>query len=135
MSSADDDDPERVLRRYARRLNGRSWRWPFMQPFYDCLADALIWPDEKPFRSRSDLPSALRPLYFYRTGMILGEARSRVEFWDLGKRLFPDWVGFAPERCRPSRRRIAIYRAGNIATLRCLKELDWDMENAEDRTI
>src|SRR5690349_4696155 len=121
----EDAPPEEVLRHYARRLNRRCWRWPLLGPSYHLLADALFWADEAPPWWRLwELENALRFLWHYRTGLILGEPRECGEIWELGKRLFPRWVGFHPSRCRPVRRHIVIYRAGRMAASRCLAELE-----------
>ena len=101
----DDDRPDEVFRRHARLLNARWWRWPLLEPSYHLFADALVWADELPFRwRRLGIDHVLRPLWHYRMGLILGETRRFVELWELGKRLFPHWIGFHPSRCRPVRR-------------------------------
>ena len=120
-----DVPPEEVLRYHARRLNGRSWRWPFLGPSYHMFADALYWADEAPPWWRlPELEDALRCLWHHRTGLLLGEKREWGELWELGKRLFPRWVGFHPSRCQPSKRDLLIYRAGRRASARCLAELE-----------
>lgn len=65
------------------------------------MSDALLWSDELP-----DVPSVgfaklsiLRVLLRYRTTLLLGEPDDSLrEYWELAKRLFPSWSGFAPER-------------------------------------
>lgn len=121
---SDAASPGVVLRQHAHRLNGRSWRWPFIGPEYHMFADGLFWVDEAPpWWGLSDLENALRWVWHYRTGLILGQSREGAEFWELGKQLFPRWVGFHPSRCRPDRRHIVRYRVANIASIRCLNEL------------
>jgi len=103
---------EEVLRLHAARLNSRWWRWPFVGPEYHLFADALRWADEyPPWWGLSELENALRYLWHYRTGLILGEARKGIELWDLGKQLFPHWVGFHPSRCRRVIPYVTIYWA------------------------
>jgi hypothetical protein len=128
-----DDDPlEEVLRRHARRLNARWWRWPLVRPIYHVFADALFWIDEAPiWWGLPELENPLRCLWHYRTGLILGEARPFGELWELGKRLFPHWVGFHPSRCRPTRRYLVIYRVGQIALARCLSEAEREIHESE----
>src|SRR5262249_11962101 len=125
-----DADPALVLRYYAPYLNSRNWRWPLLGPSYHLFADALYWTDEAPPWSKParNVENALRFLWYYRTGLILGEARDHVEYWDLGKRLFPRWIGFHPSRCKPMRQYKVIYRAGCIATARCLADVELDMD-------
>src|SRR5262249_36488210 len=117
--------------RYAPRLNSRWWRWPLVGPEYHMLANALFWADEIPLfigPGRGSLEDALRGLWSYRTGLMLGETREWGELWELGKQLFPRWVGFHPSRRQPSRRNIVVYRAGRIATARFIAELDKEIE-------
>src|SRR4051812_855105 len=78
---------EAVLRRHARHLNNRWWRWPLLGPSYHLLADALVWADEVPFRwRRGEIEDCLRALWHHRTGLIIGEARPFGELWQLGTR-------------------------------------------------
>jgi hypothetical protein len=135
LGSADNDaPPEEVLRHYAFRLNARWWRWPLLGPSYHVFADALYWMDEAPPWSRlRGAENALRPLWHYRTGLIIGEPRPFKELWDLGKQLFPNWVGFHSARCRPSRRYKVIYRAGRMASSRCLEELEREIDGLEPK--
>jgi hypothetical protein len=130
--SDDDDFVESDLRRYAPRLNARWWRWPLLDPTYRLLADALYWMDEAPpWGGLRRAENALRLLWHYRTGLILGEPRPFAEYWELGKRLFPRWVGFYPARCRPLRHYKILYRAGRIASSKCLAELEREIEKIE----
>jgi hypothetical protein len=123
-----NDRPEAVLRRHAYQLNVRSRRWPLLGPTFHTFADALWWVDEAPPWSRlREAEDALRFLWHYRTGLIIGEARPYEELWSLGKRLFPRWVGFHPSRCQTVRRYAVIYRAGRMATARCLAKLEREL--------
>ena len=74
-----NDDPlVAALRRNARKLNRRRWRWAFFGPGYHLFADALFWIDESPpwtWGGDSNFENALRLLWHYRTGLILGEVR------------------------------------------------------------
>jgi hypothetical protein len=112
--------------RYARRLNLRRFRVPFFPPGYDLWADALKWLDESPicwpWRDPPELVEALRVLWHYRTGLILGDVRPYAGCWELGRRLFPCWVGFHPSRCRRSRRLARFYRAIRLETWRGLRQ-------------
>jgi hypothetical protein len=124
-----------ILRQYAAQLNARSWRWPFLSPTYHTLADALYWIDEAPpwpWWKLRGADGALRCLWHYRTGLIIGETRPFEKFWTLGKRLFPKWVGFHPSRCQPLHQYKVIYRAGHTATVRCLVDLKRQIEEQED---
>jgi hypothetical protein len=138
-ASADDglrDYFEPIMRRCADRLNARHWRWAWVPPSYHMLADALFWPDEWLFgRARGECEDLLRVLWHHRTGLILGEPREYADIWQLGKEVFPRWVGFHPSRSRPLRRYRAVYRAGNAATQRWIEQLEREIEreNATER--
>jgi hypothetical protein len=114
-----------VLRGCARRLNLRRFRIPLLLPYYHLLADALIWLDEDPpwpWRISFELSNALRPLFYYRTGLILGDVRPYGRIWELGRRLFPCWVGFHPSRCRRDRRLARLYRSARLEAHRTLHQ-------------
>lgn len=131
--SDQEETLEAVLRRHARRLNARWWRWPFLEPSYHVLADALYWADEAPpwpWARLREAENALRCLWYFRTGLILGEERPFAELWELGKQLFPLWVGFDPSRCRPNRRYQIIYRAGRMVVSRCMNELERESDES-----
>jgi hypothetical protein len=122
------------LRRHASYINARRWRWPLLGPSYHLLADALVWIDEKPPWAKKLRPAedALRCLWHHRTGLILGEERPFGELWELGRRLFPEWVGFHASRCTPSRKLQVFYRAKRIAADRCLRQVEGEFEQAPD---
>jgi hypothetical protein len=89
------------------------------------FAGALVWADECPRWWRLlELEDALGALWHYRTGLIIGEARPYAELWELGRQLFPHWVGFHPSRCRRSQWYAAIYQAADDAAMRSLAEAD-----------
>jgi hypothetical protein len=113
-------DPGEVLRRYARRLNLRRFRIPLLPPDYHLLGDYLFWWDESPPWDRWELRTSLGYLFHFRTGLILGDARPWAEFWELGRRLFPCWVGFHPSRCRRSRRLARVFRSARLEATRTL---------------
>jgi len=72
---------------------------------FDCMSYGVIWQDEMPpLDQRGQAHSwGLRPVFGYRTSLILGQPDpSLEEYWTLAKHLFPEWVGFRPERCEPS---------------------------------
>lgn len=122
MAQPQKYDLEGWVRLYSRRLNFRCWRWPRQQPFYEIMSGALVWQDEIPWRVPMQIVWALRPVWAYRTGLILGESRPGRDYWELCRTLFPWWVGFHRVRCRPNRQYVAVYRVGNIGLIRCLKE-------------
>ena len=117
-------DYAEVLAAHARRLNVRRLPWP-LPPCYDIMSDALVWFDEAylPWMP-VELVWALRPLWHYRTGLIIGEPRPYREWWDLGRRLFPLWRGFRPGRCQRSLWLAKLYRGGRAEGDRSLDELE-----------
>ena len=90
---------------------------PDAECYYDLLAGAVVWMDERPSlddlgRFHIDCLNALRRVWFIRTARILGEDLPQDEsYWVKAKRLFPAWPGFAPERC-------AITLRNDVANLR-----------------
>ncbi len=86
------------------------------QASYDLLSDAIIWVDEVPElegpSAVRDTYSVLRPLWWHRTRLILGQIDERfLKVWDLVRQSAPNWPGFLPERCRPDAERAAMYHA------------------------
>ena len=109
--STDTLPPDQTLREWAGHLDSiRTRRW-FVRPFRDCMSDALVWPGETDRTTPVQVIWALRFLFHYRTGIIVGEQRPHGEFWQLGRELFPHWVGFHPSRCQLSSRLAEIYHS------------------------
>lgn len=70
---------------------------------YDVFSDALTWSDERPRHRRARDLWCMRPIFRYRTGLILGlELEEFKESWNAGKSIFPSWIGFRQERCEPN---------------------------------
>lgn len=67
---------------------------------YEVMPDALVWSDEI-LRGRKVRETwCMRPVFRYRTGLILG--LQLVEFeepWGLAKTILPNWIGFSKWRC------------------------------------
>jgi hypothetical protein len=78
---------------------------------YDVMAGALWWSDERRDFYNVEDHLCLRPLFRYRTSVIL-EAPEEVyqTFWDRGLQLFHNWPGFEPERRQPAQGLKAFYR-------------------------
>jgi hypothetical protein len=116
--------PEEMLRRWAAHLDAiTEQRVP--QPMRDILADGLIWRDETIDATPFEVISALRLVWHHRTGIIIGEQRRFAETWQLARGLFPHWVGFHPERCRPSTE-LADFYASSKSKDKGLGELEAD---------
>ena len=66
---------------------------------YDIMSDALVWSDERPRHRRARELWCMRPIFRYRTGLIIGLELSEFrEVWEAAKRLFPQWIGFREDR-------------------------------------
>jgi hypothetical protein len=120
--------PYRWLSDYSEHLNRINRpRW-FGWAFYDMLSGALVWTDEcKRWRQRTpvEVVWALRSLWAYRTSLMLDEPREElVEYWRFGLQHFPDWVGFRPNRRRPTKRLLRIYRRVDVETRKCVRNLE-----------
>ena len=128
---SDDDqtfDPHRELIDYAARLNAMSRPRLFARPFYDMMSGGLVWTDE----TRRDTPVhviwALRSFWAYRTSLMLSQSHEeqvQVSYWwQFGQAHFPNWVGFRPERRRPTAKLLRIYRMGDVSLRKCLRDLE-----------
>jgi hypothetical protein len=66
---------------------------------YDIMSDALVWSDERPKGRLVRELWCLRPVFRYRTGLILGlELTEFQNDWQTANQLFPLWIGFRDER-------------------------------------
>jgi hypothetical protein len=66
---------------------------------YDLMSDALVWSDERPRNLCGSEMWCMRPIFRYRTGLILGlEIAEFRDYWEAGRRLFPQWIGFRRDR-------------------------------------
>jgi hypothetical protein len=116
------------LRRLAARLGELILR-PDAECYYDLLAGAVVWVDERPSlanlgQHHIDCVNALRRVWFVRAAKVFGESTPEDDhFWITVKQLFPMWPGFVPERC-------SITQRDNMASLReqSRKQLDSDFE-------
>lgn len=72
---------------------------------YDMMSDGLIWSDELPALDGIEFEDIglVRVLWHYRARLILGESCEEYrEVWEQAKLAFPQWMGFASERCVPT---------------------------------
>jgi hypothetical protein len=106
--STKSQPPEVTLRLWAGHLDNITEQ-RVDQPFSDILADGLIWPDETIDSTPFEVISCLRFVWHHRTGIIIGEQRRFADTWQLARELFPHWVGFHPDRCRPSAELATLY--------------------------
>ena len=68
---------------------------------YDAASGAVIWSDEVPDPTLARVRDlwCLRPVFRYRTTLIMGEPEQEHEHaWDCAQKLFGKWPGFSPWR-------------------------------------
>ena len=91
---------------------------------YDMMADALWWSDERP-----NLPDAkdhwcLRPVFRFRTTLILGTPETQYQpFWDRALVLFPEWPGFHHTRTAPNTDLVAFHKRKHDKAMASFDEL------------
>jgi hypothetical protein len=126
-------DPVQTLTNYAEHLNAickPAW-WP--RVFYDAMSGALIWSDETNRQTPVEVIWALRFVVAYRTSLMLDEPQAEHEsMWRLGLSLFPNWVGFRPERRQATPKLLAIYRRGNGELSDFIRDIERQLDE-EDR--
>ncbi len=93
---------------------------------YDILAGALVWSDETDASTPSAVIDGLRQLRHYRTHVMLHGIEPDNDVWRHCQSLFPNWVGFLPERHTPTPALLAIYRRGEVSARWCLRQLERD---------
>lgn len=123
-TKSDIFDPFRVLSEHAAHLKEITVADRTQAPFYELMSGALLWRDE----TRSDTPTeviwALRPVWAYRTSLMLGAPRAeRLKIWEHALSLFPEWVGFLPDRRAPDPELLAIYRPGEVELRKRLRDI------------
>jgi hypothetical protein len=116
------------LTTHAQHLDAIDTPDPSATPSYELLSGALIWPDETNAETPVYLVWALRELFAYRTRLMLDNAEPNSAFWGQCVKLFPNWIGFLPERRKPAPELLAEYRRGDISMKACLRRLDRELD-------
>jgi hypothetical protein len=84
---------------------------PQARPQYDGLADAVVWIDEG-----APVPMNLMwCLWRCRTCKIIGVPIEHEALWNRAMELFPEWIGFLPERTASSPENVEVYRRAAAA--------------------
>jgi hypothetical protein len=123
-------DPEsfdtlQVLAEHAARLNALRTPTASARVGYDRMSGAVCWSDETDDETPIEVIWALRFLRAYRTGLMLNKPREEFKaIWDHALSLFPDWVGFRPERRQPTPELLQIYRRGDLSLRKWLRDLE-----------
>lgn len=118
-----------ALKSHAEHLNSLCIPTPNASPDYHLLADAIIWPDETNGKTPTEVREALRQLWHYRTHVMLTNESPNPAVWEHCKKLFPNWVGFRPERCTATPELLEFYRREEISKRWRLRKLEREMEN------
>lgn len=114
------------LETHAAVLNAICEPDPTATPFYEIMSDALVWSDEKHPSLTSEIIFALRQLWHFRTRCILQNERIENKVVERCAALFPNWIGFLPERWIPTPAALAEYRRGDVSLRWCLHNIDID---------
>ena len=117
-----------ALEHYAAHLNSISVTEIHTTISYDILADALVWSDEINELTPTDVIHALRQLRHYRTHVMLNDIMPDNEVWQHCRSLFPNWIGFLPERHQQTTELLKIYRRGDVSSRWCLRQLERQSE-------
>jgi hypothetical protein len=112
-----DDSDSRLMRvaQYLQELRAKE----DALVFYEWLSGGLVWTDEipDPRNVSASLSEVLRPLFRYRTTMILGSPDVQYHgYWCQACELFPAWPGFLPERRAPELRELYLSLSTKAAT-------------------
>jgi len=122
-------DPVQALIDHAEHLNAIDRPGSSPTVNYDFMSGGLVWSDETNQTTPAVVICALRYLVAYRTSLMLNEPREELaSFWDRGLSLFPQWVGFRPDRRQPTPELLRIYRRGDTSLRWCLRTLDRELE-------
>ena len=112
------------LTTHAQHLNSIDTPNPAAKVFYEFMSGALIWSDETNDETPVYVIWALRQLFAYRTQLMLDNAQPDNEFWEHCVKLFPNWIGFRPDRRTQTPELIAEHRRGSVSLKKCLRDMD-----------
>jgi hypothetical protein len=128
-------DPAAALRGHAEQLNAICSPARAPKVHYELLSGALIFSDETTRELPWEVIGALRMLFAYRTSVMLGQPKEDLKgMWDLGSLLFPNWVGFRPERREAIPELLNIWREGTVRSRKCLRDLERKLDMGDEPT-
>jgi hypothetical protein len=116
------------LRTHADHLNSIDTPDPAAKAFFEIMSGAIVWSDETNARAPVYVTWALRELFAYRTQLMLNNEEPNNHFWDQCTALFPNWIGFLPERRRPTPEALAEYRRGDVSLKWCLRKAERELD-------
>jgi|ERR1700738_634822 hypothetical protein len=86
--------------------------------FYDYMSGGFIWTDEKVRGLNVNQMGCLRAIFRFRTSIVVQEADERFRrIWNALRGKYPQWIGFAPQRCSPNDALARRYREVNKAPI------------------
>jgi hypothetical protein len=134
MSTTNHEDvASHWLIEYADHLNAICTPGFRPEVFYELMSGALVWSDETNEETPIEVIWALRFVWACRTALMLNKARDGYQkHWEHVCSLFPDWVGFRPERCQATPELLAIYRKGRVSPKKCLRDIEREMDRSEN---
>ena len=127
MKSALSKHEMEALVTHSAHLNALNVADPQASVCYDMLSGGIRWTDETRDETPFEVISALRQLWNLRTHSMRNNREPQHRMWDECLRLFPNWVGFLPERRVSTPALLAEYRRGDISLRWCLRQLDREM--------
>ena len=95
---------------------------PNAVPNFDVMSGAIIWSDETTPQTPTKVIWALRLLFSYRTKLMREESCRYGEAWVYCQTLFPNWIGFLPERRIYTSEVQEEYRRGYTSMKWCIRD-------------
>lgn len=119
----------RTLVRYKDDLNRLIAADRDVEVFFDIMSGGLVWTDETPENMPVRARWCLRPLFGYRTALIIGEEQEEnSDYWNSCQAIFPNWIGFSKERCVSNPELLQTYRRGRVSLEKCLRRIERDTD-------
>lgn len=76
------------------------------------MSGGLMWEDEKAFNLSTYEMGYYRAILSIRTGFIIGKPDLRFpDMWEEFQKICPEWIGFDPSRCQPSKKLLEKYNS------------------------
>lgn len=120
---SDEPVSAKDIQRIAKYFRPLKVAAPDAAPFYDMLSDAIVWRDELPPDGSSEKWWQIRLVLNHRTCLLLSRPSDFEHLWIAAKGSFPEWIGFAHERCAPTEVLRTIYSDGLAQMRREFEEL------------
>lgn len=122
-----------VLATNADHLNAIDVPNPNAIAKYEILSGSLVWSDEIRPDTPYEVINALRSLFAYRTQLIRTNSEPQIEVWTRCVAMFPKWIGFLPERRKPTPELLAEYRRGDVSLRWWIRNFERNPEAKQER--